>query len=139
MSADNSLSFGHLVIPVLGLLIPMVAVVAHYLAKAYSDRQRHQTIREFVRAGQPVPPELLAESPDGAWPRASQGQANPNRMLLPGAVNVGLGLGLMGMFAVLSPGAWLWSIGLVPLCLGLCLLVMWAVVRKPLRKQQPGP
>lgn len=137
MSADNSLSFGHLVIPVLGLLIPMVAIVAHYLGKAYSDRQRHQTIREYVRAGQPVPPELLADSPDGAWPRAPQGQANPNRnrMLLPGAVNVGLGLGLMGMFAVLSPGSWLWSIGLVPLCLGLCLLVMWAMVRK----QQPGP
>jgi hypothetical protein len=135
MSAENSLSFGHLVIPVLGLLIPMVAVVAHYLARAHGERQRHQTIREFVRAGQPVPPELLAAPPDGTWQRTPQGQANPNRMLLPGAVNAGLGLGLMGMFAVLSPGSWLWSIGLVPLCLGLCLVVIWAMVRK----QQPGP
>jgi hypothetical protein len=135
MSADNSLSFGHLVIPVLGLLIPIVAIVAHYLGKAYGDRQRHQTIREFARAGQPVPPELLAEPQDGTWARQPPGKASLNRMLLPGAVNVGLGLGLMGMFVVISPGSWLWSMGLVPLCLGLCLLVIWAFERK----QQTGP
>jgi membrane protein implicated in regulation of membrane protease activity len=135
MSADNSLSFGHLIIPVLGLLIPIVAVVTHYLVKAFSDRQRHLTIREFVRAGQPVPQELLVDREDGGWLRAPQGQANPHRILLPGAINVGLGLGLMGMFAALSPGSWLWAIGLVPLCLGLCLVALWAWVRK----QQPGP
>jgi Domain of unknown function (DUF6249) len=134
MSAETSLSFGHLVIPVLGLLIPLVAIVAHYLSKADGERQRHQTIREFARAGQPVPPELLAEQ-DGDWQRAQPGKANPNRVLLPGAINVGLGVGLMAMFAVMSPGSWLWGIGLVPLCLGLGLLVLWAVVRK----QQPGP
>lgn len=134
MSAEPSLSFGHLVIPVLGLLIPLVAIVAHYLSKAYGERQRHQTIREFARAGQPVPPELLGD--EGAdWPRTPAGKGNPNRVLLPGAINVGLGVGLMGMFAVMSPGSWLWGIGLVPLCLGLGLLVLWAVVRK----QQTGP
>jgi Domain of unknown function (DUF6249) len=135
MSSENALSFGHLIIPVLGLLIPIIAIFAHYLGKAYSERQRHQTIREFVRAGQPIPPELLAETQDGDGQRAQPGKANPNRVLLPGAINVGLGLGLMGMFAVMSPGSWLWSIGLVPLCLGLGLVLLWAIVRK----QQPGP
>jgi hypothetical protein len=135
MLSENSPTFGHLIIPVLALLIPIVAIVAHYVAKAYGERQRHETIREFARAGQPVPPELLADGPEGDWPRAQQGGAPHHRLLLPGAVNVGLGLGLMGMFAVLSPGSWLWAIGLVPLCLGLGLLVLWAVVRQ----QQPGP
>ncbi len=138
MSAENSLTFGHLVIPVLGLLIPIVAIVAHYLGKAYSDRQRHQTLREFVRAGQPVPPELLAEPQGSDWqrpPHIQPGKGNPNRILLPGAINLGLGLGLMGLLAVMSPGAWFWAIGLLPLCLGLGLVVLWAVVRK----QQPGP
>jgi Domain of unknown function (DUF6249) len=135
MFSENSPSFGHLIIPVLGLLIPIVAIVAHYLGKAYSERLRHQTIREFARAGQPVPPELLADTQDGDWQRAQRGQANPNRILLPGTINVGLGLGLMGLFAVVSPGSWLWGIGLVPLGLGLGLVVLWAFVRK----QQPGP
>lgn len=135
MTSDGSLSIEHLIIPILGLLIPIVAVVAHYLAKAYAERQRHLTIREFVRAGQPVPPELLADAQDGGGPGAPRRQPSPNRLLLPVAVNVGLGLGLMGLFAAMSPGTWLWSIGLVPLGLGLSLLALWAFVRT----QQPGP
>jgi hypothetical protein len=41
----------------------------------------------------------------------------------------------MGMFAVISPGSWLWAIGFVPLGLGLALLLLWRAVRKP----QPTP
>lgn len=132
MISDNSLTFGHLIIPILGLLIPVVAILAHYVGKAYGERLRHQTIREFARAGHPVPPELLADTQDERTQRVTN---NPNRILVPGAINVGVGLGLMGMFALMRPGSWLWGIGLVPLCLGLGLVVLWAVVRK----QQPGP
>jgi hypothetical protein len=139
MNPAPSLSFGHLIIPVLGLLIPIVAIAAHYLGKAYGERQRQLTIREFVRAGQPVPPELLAEfstdAAGGDWHSKQHGKANPNRILLPGAINIGIGVGLMAMFAVVSPGSWFWGIGFVPLCLGLGLVLLWAVVRK----QQPEP
>jgi Domain of unknown function (DUF6249) len=135
MTSDGSLSFAHLIIPVLGLLIPIVAIVAHYLTKAYTERQRHLTVREFARAGQPVPPELLAETQDGGLPHTPSSPTGPNRILVPGAINVGLGLGLMGFFAVMNPGSWLWGIGLIPLGLGLGLLALWVVVRK----QQPGP
>ncbi len=123
----------HLIIPVLGLLIPIVAIVAHHLLKAHGERQRHLTIREYVRAGQPVPPELLADvsEPDGG--RARSGPPAPQRLLLPAVVNGAVGLGLMGMFAVISPGSWLWSVGLIPLCVGLGLGLVWAVTRK-----QPG-
>lgn len=135
MLSDNSLSLGHLIIPVLGLSIPIVAIVAHYLAKAYAERQRHLTIREFARAGQPVPPELLADPHDDLGPRAAPGPGGPNRMLIPGVVNAGLGLGFMGMFLVVSPESWLWAMGLVPLCLGLALVLLWVIVRR----QRPGP
>lgn len=134
MSSESTLTLGHLIIPILGLLIPIVAIVAHYAAKAYGDRQRHLSIREFARAGQPVPPELLAEGPTGSDHRNASERNLPSRVLLPAAVNLGLGLGLMGLFAVVSPGSWLWAIGFVPLCLGLCLLALWAVARK----QQTG-
>ncbi len=135
MTTENSPGLAHLIIPVLGLLIPMVAIVAHFVGKAYSDRQRHLTIREFVRAGQPVPPELLADMQDGSRSRAPNSQSGPNRLGLLGAVNASLGLGLVGLFVVVSPGSWLWGIGLVPLSLGLGLLALWVVVRK----QQPPP
>lgn len=119
----------HLIIPVLGLLIPIVAIVAHHLVKALGERQRHLTIREYVRAGQPVPPELLAETaPEGAPGRGAA--PSPHRLLLPAVVNAAVGLGLMGMFVVIRPDSWLWSIGLIPLCLGLGLGLVWAVMRR---------
>jgi len=128
-------AFGPLMIPVLALLIPIVAIVAHYLAKTSGERQRHETIRELARAGQPIPPELLTEVQDSDWHRARRDQANPNRILIPAIINVSVGLGLMGMFAVMSPGAWLWAIGLLPLCLGLGLTLYWAVERKQHARQ----
>nr|WP_316642094.1 DUF6249 domain-containing protein [uncultured Roseateles sp.] len=133
---DYFQAFGPLMIPILALLIPIVAIVAHYLAKASSERQRHETIRELARAGQPIPPELLTEVQDSDWHRARSDQANPNRILIPAVINVSVGLGLMGMFAVMSPGSWLWSIGLLPLFLGLGLTLYWVVERKQ-HAQQP--
>ena len=123
-------SFLPLMIPILALLIPIIAIVAHYLGKANSERQRHETIRELARAGHPIPPELLIDAQDSDWHRARRVQANPNRILIPAVINVSVGLGLMGMFAVMSPGSWLWSIGLLPLFFGLGLTLYWAVERK---------
>jgi hypothetical protein len=135
MSSGNALTFGHLIIPVLGLMIPIIAIIAHYLNKAHSERERNQTIREFARAGQPVPPELLSETQGSHWQQQTNANSQPNRILLPAAINIGLGLGLSGMFAVMNPGSWLWGIGLLPLALGLVLLILWAFVRR----QQPKP
>lgn len=125
-----------LLIPILALLIPIIAIVAHYLGKAHSERQRHETIRELARAGQPIPPELLADVQDSDWQRARSTQANPNRILVPALINIGVGLGLMGMFSTMMPGAWLWSIGLLPLFIGVGLALYWVVERK---QQPPQP
>ena len=135
MFFDNFHAFSPLMIPILALMIPIVAVVAHYLGRAHSERQRHETIRELVRAGQPIPPELLNDVQDSDWHRARRDQANPNRILVPAIINVATGLGLMGMFSLMMPGAWLWSIGLLPLFIGLGLALYWSVERK----QQPRP
>ena len=130
MFLDNFHLVSPLMIPILSLLIPIIAIVAHYLGKAHSERQRHETIRELARAGQPIPPELLGEVQDSDWQRARRDQANPNRILIPAVVNIGIGFGLMGMFAVMTPDLWLWSIGLLPLFIGIGLAVYWAVERK---------
>lgn len=136
MSTDNAPTLAHLIIPLMGMLIPIVAIVAHYLAKAYGERQRHETLREFARAGQPVPAELLAEAGERDDNRSSDARRatrvgrGPDRILLPAVVNVGLGMGAGGMFAVMSPQSWLWGLGLLPLGLGLCLLGLWAYLRR---------
>lgn len=135
MLMDKFQLFNPLMIPILALLIPIVAILAHYLGKAHSERQRHETIRELARAGQPIPPELLGDVQDSDWHRARCVRANPNRVLVPAVINIGVGLGLMGMFSLMMPGAWLWSIGLLPLFIGLGLALYWAVERK----QPPQP
>lgn len=136
MFFDHFQVISPLLIPILALLIPIIAIVAHYLGKAHSERQRHETIRELARAGQPIPPELLADVQDSDWQRARSTQANPNRILVPALINIGVGLGLMGMFSTMMPGAWLWSIGLLPLFIGVGLTLYWVVERK---QQPPQP
>lgn len=50
-----------LLIPIIALLIPIVGIVAHYVGLVNRERERHMTVRELARAGQPIPPELLAD------------------------------------------------------------------------------
>jgi len=115
-----------LLIPLMGMLIPIVAIAGYYLNKSSKDRLRHETIRELIKAGQPIPPELLS---DDEVP-AAKSPSNPNRSLTSGVTNLAVGIGLMGMFALMRPGSWLWGIGLIPFCLGLGFLVLWSVERK---------
>ncbi len=127
---ENLQSWLPLTIPLVALMIPLVAIVSHYLGKAHSERQRHETIREIARAGQPIPPELLAETLDSDWHVGRRRPASPNRMLVPALINIAIGLGLMGMFSLMAPGVWLWSIGLLPLFVGVALGIYWVFERK---------
>lgn len=56
-------------------------------------------------------------------------------MLAPALINIAIGLGLMGMFSLMAPGVWLWSIGLLPLFVGGALALYWLFDRK----QPPQP
>ncbi|RTL45049.1 MAG: hypothetical protein EKK53_06880 [Burkholderiales bacterium] len=132
---ENLQAWLPLMIPLLALMIPIVAIVSHYLGKAHSERQRHETIRELARAGQPIPPELLTETQDSDWHIGRRRLASPNRMLVPALINIAIGLGLMAMFSLMAPGVWLWSIGLLPLFIGLALAVYWAFDRKQVPPQ----
>lgn len=137
MDTDIPRELFPLLIPILALLIPIVAIVAHYVAKSNRERDRHETIRMLVKAGQPIPPELLSavDAQDSDWHKERLKAANPNRSLVPGVINLSVGIGLAGMFSVMKPESWLWAIGLVPACLGLGFIFLWLVERK----QQPAP
>ncbi|HEY4079767.1 MAG TPA: DUF6249 domain-containing protein [Burkholderiaceae bacterium] len=128
-----------LLIPILALAIPIVAVVTNALSKVARDRERHETIRELARAGQPIPPELLADPTENDWPNSSRREPSsftgPQRVLIPAVINLAVGVGLCGMFYFMMPGSWLWSIGLIPGCLGLGLLMIYFIQQKHLDRQ----
>lgn len=137
MVSEHIQTLGPLLIPILALMIPMAAIVSHYLSKANSERLRHETIRELARAGQPIPPELLADMQDGDLQRSRREAANPNRILSPALANIAIGPGLMVMFWLMVPGAWLWSIGLLPLLIGCALALYWFLERKQSLSPRP--
>ena len=121
-----------LLIPILGLMIPIVAILAHYISKNNRERERHATIRELARAGLPVPPELLGNLRDFKDSDYADSKArSPSGNLRGAVVNLSVGLGLMGMFYVMRPESWLWAIGLIPTCLGVGLLLLWWIERRP--------
>lgn len=126
-----------LMIPILGMLIPIIAILAHYISKSGRDRERHETMRQMIKAGQPVPQAWLVDEDDDEATKASARPSNPNRSLTPGIINLSVGLGLMGMFSVMRPGSWLWGIGFIPFCLGLGFLVLWLVERGQQKAKPP--
>ncbi len=130
MDSDTFKHIAPFLIPLVALLIPIVAIVAHYINKSQRERAIHDTVRQLSAAGQPIPPQLLDGSAFRGDEDSGARKASPNGQLRAGAVNVGVGLGLMGMFFVMRPGSWLWGIGLVPLCLGLALLAVWSYEKK---------
>lgn len=112
-------------IPIVALLIPIVAIVAHYVSKASRERAIHETVRQLSAAGQPIPQQLLDGSAFRTDEPPSASKGSPHYHLRAGAVNLAVGLGLAGMFFVMRPSSWLWAIGLIPLCLGVAFLVLW--------------
>lgn len=117
-------------IPIVALLIPIVAIVAHYVGKASRERAIHETVRQLSAAGQPIPPQLLDGSAFRSDEAPSSNKNHPLYHLRAGAINLAVGLGLAGMFFVMRPNSWLWAIGLIPLCLGLAFLLLWQYERK---------
>lgn len=126
-----------ILIPILALLIPIIAIVAHYVTKSQRQRELHETIRQLAKAGQPIPPELLRgkDFQDSEDEEQRRTQKSRNYYLQAGAANTSIGLGLMGMFFAMNPSAWLWAIGLIPFCLGVGFLLLWNFERKQQQQQ----
>lgn len=109
-----------LLIPIIGVCIPIVAIVGGLIYRWNAEQARHETIRRLVEKGQPIPPELLPRSR-----RTVPLMRDTRSPLHHGIKLVAVGAGLAVMFWVMRPDSWLWSIGLVPLCLGLGYLLIW--------------
>ena len=116
-------------VALLALLIPLVAIIGGLIVKVKRTQLQHETLRRFADSGQPIPPALLQGGE--LWQTLGPGMG-PRNQLRAGAVNVGVGLGLMLMFSLMeAPGdGWLWSLGCIPLFVGVAILIVWAIERK---------
>ncbi len=108
------MDFGTTVVSIAAVLfgvagpIILVGIILWY--KARRTRMVHQTALQLAEKGHPVPPELFAGVDDAT--------ADLRR----GVVLVGLGLALAAfMYQIEKP----WSVGLIPLFMGVGYLVVW--------------
>jgi len=121
MDASETLVAMTGMVVVFGLPLVLVAIVLLY--KHRKLRMTHDTILRLAEKGMPVPPELL-DPPR----RGSQG-------LRGGLVLIGLGIGLSLFFLLAGTPAW--SIGFIPMLMGVALLIAWRIESKPGDKAEP--
>lgn len=119
------MDFGTSLVAISGVLFgiggPLVLVGMILWYKARRTKMIHETALKMADKGLPVPPELFTEPEDEAMD------------LRRGLVLVGLGLALSAfMYEIGKP----WSIGLIPLFMGIGFLVVWKMESgKPAKKR----
>ena len=115
-----------MLIPVIGILMPvLIVLIALNFAWKYQER-KHQTIVDLLEKGLPVPRELLRSS-------RREGSALMRALTLVG-VGVGTSAFLGAMFQ-LDHG--LWAAGLIPLAIGIAQLI--ALKLEPQRNEPADP
>jgi hypothetical protein len=126
MNPLNHLLTPELLIPIVGMLLPLgIVLVALNFAWKYQER-KHKTIVDLLEKGLPVPRELLNS------PRR-EGSALMRALTLVG-VGVGTSAFLGAMFRF-DHG--LWAAGLIPLAIGVAQLI--ALKIEPQRAEPPEP
>jgi len=115
-------------VPIIALFIPIVAIISGAIIKVRRDRQLHETVRQLSAQGRDIPPELLQErNLEGGKRRTMSLEWTPKRQLRAAILNIGVALGLGGLLFLLTPQDKYWAIGLLPLCIGVSLLVLWRI------------
>ncbi len=129
----NSENFG-LLVPIFGMLIPIVAIISGVVQSWQSEAQRHETIRELARNGQPIPPELLQRGRIKVQVNGDNGSAANNdstarvsASLRKALILIAVGMGVCAALYIVAPVEWLWGFGLIPLFLGIAYLVIWKI------------
>jgi uncharacterized membrane protein YhhN len=123
----------------MGPMVGMVSVVAVFTWLAVSgwSTERRKEREAFYR-GEVL--RKVAESPGGntqtVLEMLRQEQAGATRrrlegLKLGGLVTTGIGFGIVGFFLLMVPGRPVWTVGLVPLFIGVALLIYAFVLAPP--------
>lgn len=116
-----------LLVPLLAISLPVLILAVVLWGRRADQRQRHETIVKFLDKGQPVPEQLL--------------QYQPLRPSLPSSPLrwalglIGLGIGLGTFLGVVGEPGW-WSVGAVPLAVGVAQAIAWRLEKSPTQDSQ---
>ncbi|MFC4161162.1 DUF6249 domain-containing protein [Chitinimonas lacunae] len=114
-----------LLIPLTGMVVPMVIVGLVSYFRYQSHQLRHETLRRLAEQGIALTPELLESLNRSSRPKREEcPESRLDRELRQGMVLLWTGLGVMGGLYLVSPRM-PWGMGLVPLCIGLGYLMTW--------------
>jgi hypothetical protein len=80
------------------------------------NRMLHETIRQMIEKGQPIPPEIL---------QSQESPRRPDSDLRKGLVLVGVGAGVCVLLLLQHNNSW--PAGLIPLLMGVAFLITWKI------------
>jgi hypothetical protein len=101
-------------IPILGLSIPIVAIIWSNRTRMHNATLLHETLRHLSELGRPIPESLLDEL-NQLHATNSARNWTPRSSLRAGVINIAVGAALSLLF---------WAIGMIPLFIGIGLLVI---------------
>ena len=112
-----------LLVPLFGMLLPIIIIAIVMYGRHVNSRQRHELIGRLIEKGLPIPPELLVPQSDLLPAKSSR----PGKLLWPMTM-IGAGVGLI-IYLVVEGGN-NWGIGAIPLAIGLAQLLAWKLEHK---------
>jgi hypothetical protein len=98
---------------VLGLLMPVTLVGIILWYKARRNQLLHDTALKLAEKGQPVPPELFADT------------SGPHANLRLGVVLLMLGIGIALSLYLIDLRSW--AFGIIPMFMGIGYLIVWKI------------
>ncbi len=111
---------GPFLIPLAGMGFGLVCIIFGSLEKMQKRRLRHDLMRVALEKGQPLPPELLEESP------AKRGRDDRRG----GLIALAVGAALYLFLGALVPEHGVKWVALIPGFIGVALLLNWALERR---------
>lgn len=118
-----------LLVPLLAISLPVLILAVVLWGRRADQRQRHETIAKFLDKGLPVPEQLMQYQAFRVPMRHS-----PLRLAL-GLIGLGLGLGTF--LGVVGEPGW-WSVGAVPLAVGVAQAIAWHLEKPQTQVSEGG-
>jgi hypothetical protein len=126
MNLNNLPAVLPLLIPIIGMLIPIAFIVCSYLRRRDLLQAWHEQRMAAIAKGIELPPmPFNPDADDGAHGSTCERAANPNKNLLTGLVLMACGLGIGVFLWAIRPmiGIDIWSVGAIPALLGVAFVV----------------
>ncbi len=111
-------------IPIVGMLIPIAAIIFHYLQRRDLLRAWHEQRMAAIAKGIELPP-MPFDLNDESQCSASGSAANPNKNLLTGLILIACGFGVGVFLRAIRPmiGIDIWAAGAIPALLGVAFVI----------------